>query len=142
MFAYNFNEETGKYIGSEKMQPDPLEPGRWLQPANSTLVVPPPFDPQRQTCRWTGTAWEIETIVEPEKPADPQPTAAELLQLQILQLKMQLAEDDYKIIKCAEYQAAGVDLPYNIAELHAGREAIRAEINQLQEQQAAENADE
>ena len=140
MLAYNFNEETGKYIGSEKMQRDPLEPGRWLQPANSTLVVPPLFDPERQICRWTGTVWEIETIVEPEKPADPQPTAAELLQLQILQLKMKLSADDYKIIKCAEYAAAGVELPYNIAELHASREVIRAEINQLQEQQAAENA--
>ena len=44
-----------------------------------------------------------------------------------------LASSDYKIIKCYEYSLAGLDLPYNISELHAEREAIREEIRKLEE---------
>jgi hypothetical protein len=44
-----------------------------------------------------------------------------------------LASSDYKIIKCYEYSLAGLDLPYNINELHAEREAIREEIRKLEE---------
>lgn len=44
-----------------------------------------------------------------------------------------LANSDYKIIKCYEYSLAGLDLPYDINELHAEREAIREEIRKLEE---------
>lgn len=44
-----------------------------------------------------------------------------------------LASSDYKIIKCYEYSLAGLDLPYDIEELHAEREAIREEIRKLEE---------
>lgn len=138
MFAYNFNEENGDFIGSEEMLPDPLEPGRYLQPANSTLVPPPEFNPEKSTCRWDGMSWVVETIVEPEGPAEPEPTEEELRQLEILTLKGKLAADDYKIIKCAEYKAVGRELPYDIEELNAARDALRAEINAL-EAQAASN---
>ena len=47
--------------------------------------------------------------------------------------KIKLAESDYKIIKCYEYTLAGIDLPYNAAELHKEREAIREEIRKLEE---------
>lgn len=138
MLAYNFNEENGSFIGSEEMLPDPLEPGRYLQPANSTLVEPPYYNPETSTCYWNGSAWVVETIVEPEEPAEPEPTEEELRQLEILTLKGKLAADDYKIIKCAEYTAAGRELPYDIEELNAARDALRAEINAL-EAQAASN---
>jgi hypothetical protein len=39
---------------------------------------------------------------------------------------------DYKIIKCSEYQLAGKELPYDITELHAERQALRDEINKLE----------
>lgn len=139
MLAYNFNEENGSFIGSEEMLPDPLEPGRYLQPANSTLVPPPEFNPEKSTCRWDGMSWGVETIVNPEEPAEPEPTEEELRQLEILTLKGKLAAGDYKIIKCAEYTAAGRELPYDIEELNAARDALRAEINAL-EAQAASNA--
>jgi len=51
---------------------------------------------------------------------------------QIAALKTQLADTDYKIIKCSEYQLAGLDTPYDIAALHTGRQAIRDEINALE----------
>ena len=50
----------------------------------------------------------------------------------IKMLKKQLAESDYKIIKCMECQLAGEDLPYDIEKLHIERQAIRDEINLLE----------
>ena len=49
----------------------------------------------------------------------------------INQLKSELETTDYKIIKC-EYQLAGLEAPYNVAELHAERQAIRDKINTLE----------
>ena len=50
----------------------------------------------------------------------------------IQELKNQLAATDYKIIKCSECQLLGMELPYDIAELHAERQEIRDEINELE----------
>lgn len=64
-----------------------------------------------------------------------EPTREESLaekQAVIDSLKAQIAESDYKVIKCAEAQLMGEELPYNVAELHAQRQAIRNEINVLE----------
>lgn len=58
----------------------------------------------------------------------PSPTIEE----QIAELKVKLAESDYKVIKCAEAQMAGEELPYDIVELHAERQTLRNEINALE----------
>lgn len=50
----------------------------------------------------------------------------------IEELKTKLTDTDYKIIKCSEYQLAGKELPYDIAELHSERQALRDEINELE----------
>lgn len=47
-------------------------------------------------------------------------------------LKSQLEETDYQIIKSSEYQLLGLDVPYNLIELHAERQALRDEINELE----------
>lgn len=47
-------------------------------------------------------------------------------------LKAALSETDYRIIKCMEYQLAGLEAPYDIAALHAERQAIRDQINELE----------
>lgn len=65
-------------------------------------------------------------------PVQPEPTPEEQKQARIAELKQQLADTDYKIIKCSEYSLAGLDLPYDIVELHATRQALRDEINQLE----------
>ena len=47
----------------------------------------------------------------------------------------ELQSSDYKVIKCAEDKARGVakaNLPYDIDELHAQRQAWRDEINQIE----------
>ena len=134
MKAYRYNPATKKYEGEVNCQLDPLETkikGEevWLLPANSTYETPPPsrdgFD-----IVWNGSAWECQEIPQPE-PA-PEPTPEEQKQMRITELKAQLDGTDYKIIKCSEYSLAGVELPYNVAELHAERQALRDEINELE----------
>ena len=65
-----------------------------------------------------------------------QPTEEELAQQQreqrIWGLKDALAQGDYKIIKCAEAQLTGEPMPYDIEALVAERNAMRAEINELE----------
>ena len=59
--------------------------------------------------------------------------AEEEKQAKIKELQSELNESDYKIIKCNEYELAGLELPYDIEELHKHRQALRDEINKLQE---------
>lgn len=39
---------------------------------------------------------------------------------------------DWKVAKCMEYHAMGIEMPYDIKQLHAERQIVRDEINQLQ----------
>lgn len=52
---------------------------------------------------------------------------------QIAELKKQLAVSDYKVIKCSECQLTGEEMPYDVVELHAERQALRDQINQLEQ---------
>lgn len=56
-------------------------------------------------------------------------------QAKIRRLKEKLSATDYKVIKCAECQLLGQEMPYDVAELHAQRQAIRDEINQLEQEE-------
>lgn len=67
-------------------------------------------------------AWVIKNIAD----------SPERREQKIMQLKSALSETDYKIIKCYEYQLAGLELPYDIATLHAQRQEIRDKINELE----------
>lgn len=49
-------------------------------------------------------------------------------------LKEKIQSTDYQIIKCYEYALNNLELPYNVEELHAERQALRDEINVLEEQ--------
>ena len=51
---------------------------------------------------------------------------------QIAELKKQLSATDYQVIKCAECQLFGKEMPYDIAKLHIERQSIRDKINQLE----------
>lgn len=62
-------------------------------------------------------------------------------QIRIEELKTKLSESDYKVIKCSEYALAEQAAPYDIAELHNERQAIRDEINELETQIAAIEAE-
>lgn len=55
-----------------------------------------------------------------------------LLLSDIERLKSELQESDYKVIKCAEAMAIGVEMPYDVASLHKVRQALRDKINELE----------
>lgn len=63
-----------------------------------------------------------------------EPTQAQLNEQRVWKLKDLLAQGDYKIIKCAEAQLTGEPMPYDIEALVAERNAMRAEINELEAQ--------
>ena len=48
------------------------------------------------------------------------------------EVEEELSSTDYKIIKCSEAQLVGEELPYDITALHAERQAIRDQINELE----------
>lgn len=59
-------------------------------------------------------------------------TNPEAIQAQISELKEQLSESDYKVMKCYECSLVGKALPYDIQELYTERQSIRDEINRLE----------
>ena len=51
-----------------------------------------------------------------------------------MNLESSLKSGDYKVIKCAEAQAAGEPLPYDIEALHTERQQMRDRINAIEEE--------
>lgn len=51
---------------------------------------------------------------------------------EIDRLKAELSATDYQVIKSYEYILAGVEPPYDIAELHSRRQEVRAKIDELE----------
>ena len=50
----------------------------------------------------------------------------------ITELKNQLSATDYKVIKCAECQLLGEEMPYDVTALHEERQILRDKINLLE----------
>nr|DAY95083.1 MAG TPA: hypothetical protein [Caudoviricetes sp.] len=48
-------------------------------------------------------------------------------------LKNELKDGDYKVIKCYEASLTKQEMPYNIQELHSQRQLLRQKINELEE---------
>lgn len=67
-------------------------------------------------------------------PAEPseEELAAIAKAAEVEELKMQLAETDYKVIKIAECVACSLPMPYDAEQLHSERQAIRDRINELE----------
>ena len=53
--------------------------------------------------------------------------------VEISRLKAELAATDYQIIKCSECMLLGEPMPYDVAELHEQRQAIRDAISALEQ---------
>ena len=54
------------------------------------------------------------------------------MEQEIRNLECDLTGSDYKVIKIAEYTAAGKTAPYDIDAVYAARQAKRDRINELQ----------
>ena len=92
---------------------------------------------------WYELSDDGSVYVEPVAPVQPEPTEEELAELarqqqisqltaQIDGLKAQIAASDYKIIKTYEYTLLGEQTEYDIEEVHAERQALRDQINDLE----------
>lgn len=84
----------------------------------------PPIDNEEKFV-WTDDDFEEVQVYVPNRIK----SAAE----QIRELKTQLSSTDYKVIKCSECQLLGQEMPYDVAALHAERQAIRDQINALEQ---------
>jgi len=69
--------------------------------------------------------------VEPTQPSEEELARMERL-AEVENLKMQLADSDYKVIKIAECVACNLPMPYDAEALHSERQAIRDRINELE----------
>ena len=116
--------------------------GEWDYQKQKVLVSPPEYDKDGKL---------IKEAVYEDKIMNPLPEGATVeerdfeydtnygwyevgteVKYEIVELKKQLAETDYKIIKCYEYQLAGLELPYDIQTLHTERQVLRDRINELE----------
>lgn len=104
------------------------------------LEIPIRLEPRaRAYCPYCNLVIENNTLIDITPTQKPEPSPD--YDSQISALKQQLSAEDYKIIKCSEAQLVGEPLPYDIQELHNSRNAIREQINSLEEQKASsENA--
>lgn len=59
MLAYNYDPVTFAFTGASEADPDPMTPGEFLFPANSTLVEPVGAPAPGQVLVWQGEAWGL-----------------------------------------------------------------------------------
>lgn len=116
-------QELEFYIGQKFYGVYPPEAAVWCN-ANNAMIVEKHEEQESEDGTVDVKYYEICEV--------PEPTEEEIKQARIAELKTELDSTDYKIIKCSECSLAGEELPYDIAELHAQRQALRDEINELQ----------
>lgn len=109
----------------------------------SVLVaaIPDESDPEKLRCyQYTDDAFVFDAekwaAIEAERAAMAAEIAAEektaVIMNKIDNLKGMIESSDYQIIKCYEYSLLKLAMPYDIETLHAERQAIRDQINELQ----------
>lgn len=64
---YHFHPATGAYLGFGVADQSPLEPGVWLDPANSTRIAPP-APGEGQQAVWGGASWSLVATGSPVNP--------------------------------------------------------------------------
>lgn len=88
----------------------------------------------RRNGEWVEEQYTLTPEEEAAAIAEEAQGAIEAKQAEIDSLKAQLAESDYRVIKNVEATQAGLPMPYDAEELHRERQAIRDEINQLEDE--------
>lgn len=125
MFAIILDENKYLQSYSDKYQ----TPGSIL--VNS---IPNEKDPEKLKCY---QYIDNNFVLDREKWKDIEAKRAESARImearkQISDLKEMLTASDYQIIKCYEYALNNLELPYDVIELHAERQALRDQINELE----------
>lgn len=70
MFVYHYHHISFIYLGSESADPDPLEEGQFLLPANSTFTAPPDSPPSGFHYRWDSANEQWNLVETPKCPGD------------------------------------------------------------------------
>lgn len=125
MFAIIIDENNYLQDYSEKYR----KPGSIVVDA-----IPEEEDPEKLHCY---QYINDEFVFDAEKWAEIEAIRAENARVEELQqnidaLKESLNSTDYKILKCYEYSLNNLDLPYDPAALHAERQDLRDQINELE----------
>jgi hypothetical protein len=79
MKIYHFHPDTKQLLGAHVADPSPLEPGKWLIPANATSEEPPAAL-DGKTRQFVGGSWSYHDI--PQEVPEPEPTPLTPEQLQ------------------------------------------------------------
>ena len=96
---------------------------------------------------WYELSDDGSVYTEPVAPVQPEPTEEEQEEMarqeqirqvtaQINDLKERIAASDYKVIKTYEYSLLGEQAEYDMETVHAERQALRDQINELEAQLA------
>jgi hypothetical protein len=94
------------------------------------IVVPPNFDGNYANYNFVEQNGKI--VLAGLKAAAVAEQQRQANMRRISELKKLLAETDYKVIKCAEAQILGLEMPYDVQEITAQRQECREEINELE----------
>lgn len=83
---YHYHPDTGALMGEGMADADPLEPGRFLIPANATTDAPP-APGAGQFVAWNGAAWELRAVPPPEPEPPPYvPSRADVIRGRLAQI--------------------------------------------------------
>ena len=107
---------------------------KYKTPESIIVESLPEADPKKLNCYQYingGFVFDAEKMAKHEAEQAEATRRKEIIR-QIATLKETLQSSDYQIIKCYEYALNDLDLPYDVSELHLGRQALRDQINQLQ----------
>lgn len=136
MRIYYYGSATGIFMGSGEAEPDPMEDGKYLIPANATLIEPPEI-PNGKRAVYRGGAWELEDI--PLPPSTPEPTLDELKAAKVAEFtaraSVELGATDYKVLRQLGQKTCGIPTSMTFEEyqaLEVSRQAVRDKCNDLQ----------
>ncbi|MGC4409624.1 MULTISPECIES: hypothetical protein [Rhizobium] len=87
MFVFNYQPETGEYLGPSPADESPLEPGVILVPAYATTIVPPAHQ-EGFIRRFVNGEWGYAPIEEPDVEPTPDPVVTELMVIAERQMRL------------------------------------------------------
>lgn len=139
MKIYHYDQHTGELVGTgfAALSPLDLKQGRevYMIPANATDIEPPQTI-EGKTISFVNGAWEYYDIPTPVEA--PEPTDAELLQMQINETKRELsrldnardAEDLFNVLK-SKGILTDADMPATTIARFNQKKALRQQLQQL-----------
>lgn len=132
MIVYNYHPITHEYTGYSEADPDPLEDGRWLIPANATTVSPPDQITGKSRNFVNGSWCYLDVVIEPNFNKQGVSLTAE--QLRITKIVGLLDFIDFQSIRPLRAIVAGTQTQSDIDKLEAlneQAEQLRVELSSL-----------